>query len=367
MDLAPRHNSLTEHLVAFTHFLRRRNYTVGIGELIVALDCLQYIDISKYTDYLIVLKSCFCRNGDQWKLFEENYDLFWKEYRTGVDAKIEEKKNESKNISLKKRKPRYQIDKIKNWLFNLEQDPHLEVPFYSPFSNIENKPFEFYDSEESRVLDHWIKVLLRKMAREKRRKKIRSTDYGAIDLKVLLKNRFTRGDELAKLYYRRYKREKSKLLFFCDVSRSMDLYSRFLTSLITQLPNIFNHSAVYLFNTVLYPLADNEDWKEVKGLWTGGTQIGHCLSSWLTVIPVWVDKRTRVMIFSDGWDTGDLPLLDTSLYRIKKHCASLYWLNPTSSMQDGETVAGIEIAKRHVDFMDSVYDLESLKKFIQSI
>ena len=62
--------------------------------------------------------------------------------------------------------------------------------------------------------------------------------------------------------------------------------------------------------------------------WSGGTRIGESLAEFNREWPHLVDRRTIVIVLSDGWDTGDPDVLATELLRIKRRAARVIWLNP---------------------------------------
>ena len=41
-----------------------------------------------------------------------------------------------------------------------------------------------------------------------------------------------------------------------------------------------------------------------------------------------MDRRTIVIVLSDGWDTGEPELLSAELLRIKRRAGRVIWLNP---------------------------------------
>lgn len=187
-------------------------------------------------------------------------------------------------------------------------------------------------------------------------------------MSVLLRNKFRNGDELVRLQYKYKRKEKSRIAFLCDVSRSMDMYSRFVQMLIRLLPIVFDEASIYLFNTELYSLGKkNLSDVEMEGLWSGGTQIGSSLDQFLNETPEWFDRQSKIMIYSDGWDTGDLDLLDKSLYSIRQRCKQIIWINPT--IQDGADlqVSGMRVANKHIDILAAVYNIRTLKEFVKSI
>jgi uncharacterized protein with von Willebrand factor type A (vWA) domain len=238
---------------------------------------------------------------------------------------------------------------------------------HSPFSSGDEKAFYDFDGSELIELDYWVKRMLLKLANDRRRKKVRNTHKGNIDLKSLLRGRFKHGDELVKLYYRYPKKEKTKIVFLCDVSKSMDMYNLFPGALRSQMHKVFDEGMIYFFNTSLYEVKSSDSLNDVKGLWIGGTRIGFCFSQWLLQAPQWVDKKTKMLIYSDGWDTGELDLLDQSMFQMRKMVEKIIWLNPTIKSADDIPIIGMQVAQKYVDILAPVYNLNTLKEFVSKL
>ena len=140
------------------------------------------------------------------------------------------------------------------------------------------------------------------------------------------------------LSFRRRKPRKTRLVVISDVSGSMDIYSRILLQFVYGLQNSFARVETFVFSTSLERITAHLKRKNyrqalqllsrnVRG-WSGGTLIGASLaafnSAWLKLI----DKRTIVIIMSDGWDTGEPAELAPALAELKRRAGRLIWLNP---------------------------------------
>jgi uncharacterized protein with von Willebrand factor type A (vWA) domain len=99
----------------------------------------------------------------------------------------------------------------------------------------------------------------------------------------------------------------------------------------------------------------------VRG-WSGGTRIGASLAmfndQWLRRI----DKRTVVIILSDGWDTGEPETLAAALSLLKQRAGRLIWLNPLLGSTDYAPVTrGMQAALPFVNVFAPAHDLASLR------
>ena len=365
-----RHTSFYEHLTAFSGYLRNQQYNVGIDDVESALLGLNKINLADQTEFVALLRIVFSGNQQEWQNLEMHYRAFVKELDRANNSKIknvpdrEKKKREKRPSSVRS----HQIDHIKNWLFNRSSD-ELNVPFYSSHRSTDFallSDIHRLDDEEVQIA---VKRFVHALLHQKKRRKKNHLTKGEIDLAKLLRRRFYYGDEILKLPHLHRPKNKTKLVLLCDVSRSMQLYSRFLGTFIYYLQSAFDFQATFVFNTMLHPLVHRRHatWRdlskrlvEVPGLWLGGTKIGASLNQFIEERLAWVDRKTKVLIFSDGWDTGDLDLLHDAMYRLSRMVGKIYWLNPVLKNRRAGKVAGLQVVKPYLDLLAPLYNLETL-------
>ena len=84
--------------------------------------------------------------------------------------------------------------------------------------------------------------------------------------------------------------------------------------------------------------------------WGGGTRIGESLAAYNRLYGRrGLTRGAVVVIVSDGWERGDLELLDRELARIARQADPLVWVNPLKGHEGFEPLAGgMRIALRHV-------------------
>ncbi|HXG02973.1 MAG TPA: VWA domain-containing protein, partial [Candidatus Binatia bacterium] len=183
--------------------------------------------------------------------------------------------------------------------------------------------------------------------------------------------------DLIELKYRRRKRRKVKLVVLCDVSGSMDLYTRFLLQFLFALQNVFGRVETFTFSTrltrvteylrgrsyrqVLRRLADVRDW-------SGGTRIGESLARFNRDWGHRVDRRTIVIVLSDGWDTGEPEVLAAELLRIKRRAGRLIWLNPLLGNPTYEPLTrGMAAALPLLDDFAPAHNLAALRELARRL
>jgi uncharacterized protein with von Willebrand factor type A (vWA) domain len=99
--------------------------------------------------------------------------------------------------------------------------------------------------------------------------------------------------------------------------------------------------------------------------WSGGTRIGASLKTFNYVWARRVLGRGAVaIIISDGWDRGEMELLEREIGRLRRSVSRLVWLNPLMGVPDYQPlVGGIQTALPYIDDFLPLNDLVSLEQF----
>ena len=150
-----------------------------------------------------------------------------------------------------------------------------------------------------------------------------------MDLRRTMRQSLRRGGDLLDLMHRRRRRQRLKLVLICDVSKSMDLYSRFLIQFIYAFQTVYRRIETFVFSTSLHRITDQLKEQSMDEAvarlsenvpdWSGGTKIGASLRQFVDDFSLKVvDPATVVLVISDGWDTGEVELLSESMAHLKK-------------------------------------------------
>lgn len=180
-----------------------------------------------------------------------------------------------------------------------------------------------------------------------------------VDLRRALAGSLRTGGEITTLPRRTRRVRRRPLVLLCDVSGSMERYSRTLlhfahTQARTQRVEAFLFSTRLTRVTLALraPRADAAIAAASRAVhdWSGGTRIGSALRVF--------HKRWRrtlhggpvVLLISDGWDRGDSHLLRDEMARLQRTCHRLIWLNPLIGTADyAPLTQGLQAALPFVD------------------
>jgi hypothetical protein len=73
--------------------------------------------------------------------------------------------------------------------------------------------------------------------------------------------------------------------------------------------------------------------------------------------------RTVVILISDGWDTGEVEVLEAAMRELNRRSARVIWLNPLLGGTGYEPLCqGMRAALPHVDVFAPAHNLESLRR-----
>jgi len=154
----------------------------------------------------------------------------------------------------------------------------------------------------------------------------------------------------------------------------MDLYSRFLLQVVYTLQRAFARVETFVFSTRLVRITDSlsqGSYREAldalaavpDGGWSGGTKIGASVDAVRTGWPRLFDRRTAVIILSDGWDTGEPEVLANTLAALRRRVGRIIWLNPLLGSPTYQPLTrGMQAALPHLDVFAPAHDLASMER-----
>ncbi len=152
-----------------------------------------------------------------------------------------------------------------------------------------------------------------------------------------------------------------RLLFLCDVSGSMERYSRVLLASLKAAVGAARRAEAFVFATRLTRLTKTLDGRDLEQAletarasvpdWSGGTRIGHALADFNTTYGRRGFARGAiVLVVSDGWDRGDPKILEAEVRRLQLQSRRLVWINPRPMSVDQQPLAiGMRAAMPYID------------------
>ncbi|MHA4843620.1 vWA domain-containing protein [Flavitalea antarctica] len=367
-----RHTSISKNIVQFCRFLRYRGFSINVDRELMVLDALRFIDFTNPMVFKSALKAVLTGSRKESEEFEHLFNEYWKELAKAIDSKV---KHETKPVA----KPATQAASykaLKSWLNGNQNKETEEMASYSVTEHLSRKDFSLVPADEIPELILSIKALSRRFAADLNRRYKKSDKVNRPDIRRTLRKNMRLGGELLSIAFKKPVRNRIRLLLVCDVSKSMELYSSFLLQFMFAFQQVFSRIETFAFSTSLHHISGILKQHDFAGTlhqlssennsWGGGTKIGESLHSLVTGYSRFLDKRTVVIILSDGWDTGQVPLLAKSMHLIHSRSKKVIWLNPLAGYRlFSPDTAGMQAAMPHVDVFAPVHNLASLKHLIK--
>jgi uncharacterized protein len=368
-----KHADLQRNIVDFCRLLRDREMLVTPSEVIDAIKTADAVDLSDRQEFKTALRSVLTARPEDIPIHDATFDEFW---RGRLPDRMEERGEEGVATQDENAEgeelPQPQVAESDEADAD-EDDEGLDMPLYSPVEVLATRDFSTFVPDEMQDIARAIMIVARRLAtRESRR--YRSTQRGhAIDLRRTMRRNIKYGGTVVELARKKRKIRKPRIVLICDVSRSMDTYSKFLLQFIYALQNTLGRVESFVFSTRLTRVTEyfrsNDIYTALDKIarevpdWSGGTRIGESLR---TFNAEWalrtVNKHTIVLIMSDGLDTGDASVLEHEMEQIQKRAARVIWLNPLLGNDDYRPLArGMSAALPHVNLFASAHNLASLQ------
>ena len=371
--MAPR--GLSAAVVRFATLLRRHGLPVSLFHVTDAVRALDHLDLGDRDEVYLGLRTVFVTRPEDVPTFDRCFEAFWRvapDPEAGIPGLMSLAPAEESAPLVAGGGQKRETLALDAWGGDEEeaQSEPLGVPGVSDRESLSGQDFATFTSDQLDEVFRLTIQIARRLARRLSRRRRPVRRRGRVDLRRTLRANLTRGD-LIDLRYRERKRRKARLVLLCDVSGSMDLYSRFLLQFLFALQSVFGRVETFTFSTRLTRITEHLKSRSYRAVlrrltevrdWSGGTRIGESLAEFNREWPSLVDRRTIVIILSDGWDTGEPELLASELLRIKRRAGRVIWLNPLLGNPSYEPLTrGMAAALPLVDHFASAHNLAALR------
>jgi uncharacterized protein with von Willebrand factor type A (vWA) domain len=346
------------NLMAFARALKQLGIKVSLSQVLDASRSVELVDIGERPDFRALLRANLVSQKEDFPVFDMAFDCFWREQTyermpmetmeiqgTPTESDAPEGGDEEGGLE------EAASEAMANENLQLDNLDEFSVPTYSAQELMNRKDFSEMGVEESRAIARAIMLIATKIATQISRRKKVGRKGNTVDPRWTMRRSMKYGGEVIELVHRKKRIKKTRVVLLCDVSGSMDCYSRFLIQF-------------------MYGL-QNELWGVVNALekisgsilgWSGGTNIGRSLHTFnRNFAPSIVTHRTVVVIISDGWDRGDVSLLEREMQDLKRRAKKIIWLNPLLASENYEPLCkGMQAALPYLDLFLSVHNVNSL-------
>ena len=360
---------LGDSLVLFCRLLRERGLLVAAEETADAHRALSLVDIGDRSEVKLALRVLLASSVSDLSTFDMLFDEFWSAVPGAPSFPGPRVPQRPKKAG---RQP--SSFSMEGWLRAFSGDLEtVETKSASTSDAHGTLAVSPFGRDETREVERIAAQLARRLANRRGRRWQTTTRGPRVDLRRSMRASLATGGDLAQLVRRSRRRRKVRIVAACDVSGSMDLYSRFFLQFLhalqrsaahvesfvfaARLTRVTHHLAAGRLNDALEPMAlDVRDW-------SSGTRIGASLGELAVRWQRLLDRHTLVVILSDGWDTGEPELLDAALTSIRQRVDQVIWLNPLLGNPGYRPATiGLLTAMPHVDVFAPLHDIASLRQ-----
>ena len=240
------------------------------------------------------------------------------------------------------------------------EDDSIDVPAWSDVEALSRKDFaEFTDAELAAA-----RAAIERLEWQPGLRRTRRWVAGRgsrLDLRRALRASVRTGGDMVRLPRRVRRVRPRPIVLLCDVSGSMEVYSRLLVHFAHAITRRHRRVEAFLFSTRLTRITRELRKPHIGDAvdavsravpdWSGGTRIGESLQEFhrrwgrraLARAPV-------VLLVSDGWDRGEPDVLEAAVSRLQRSSHRLIWLNPLIGTTDYQPLTrGLQAALPYVD------------------
>ena len=366
--------SLSARIVRFCRLLRSEGVGLGPGEQADALRAAA-LALHDRQRFRTALRAATAKTRAEQELFDACYASYWEDQAALADDAA----GPGEPVLPPARLPQ-RARQAAQFAADLAADSgrELSAAAYSPQQVPAHTDFAQLSAEEMEHITELLLLIGRQLARSLSRRYAPATRGSRLDLRRTLRAGLRSG-ELLELALLQRRRRRLKLALICDVSKSMDLYSRFLLQFMFAFQRAYRRIETFVFSTNLHRVTDQLRGRNLTLAldllaatvpeWAGGTRIGASLHQYLEQYGrTALDRRTVVAILSDGWDTGDIELLGASMEEIQRRAALVIWLNPLLGNPDYRPqTRGMQAALPFVDVFAAAHNAASLRSLATTL
>lgn len=361
--------------VGFTRLLRNAGVGVPTGSTVMFADALAAVGWSNAHDVYWAARATLCRRPEDFERFDACF--------VGWFAGLESSSGDTREVleaiialdvpAGAEPDPEPDADEPR-----LDDVPILTVRF-SRAETLRQRDFATYTAAEHDEARQVLADLRVVGAARRSRRLVKTHAPRRPDVRRTVRAAMRTEGEPLQRAYRTPSRRPRRLVVLCDVSGSMEPYSRVMVR--------FLHSAVvarsqveaFALGTRLTRMTrelGNRDPDAAIGAatrrvvdWSGGTRLGAALR---TFNDTWgmrgMARGAVVVIISDGWDRGEPDVLAEQMQRLARVAHRVIWVNPLKASPGfAPLAAGMAAALPYVDDFIEGHSLQSLTDLVAVI
>jgi uncharacterized protein with von Willebrand factor type A (vWA) domain len=378
---------LSASLVAFGRALRRAGMPIGTGQLLDATLAVDVVGVERREDVYWALAATLVRRREELVVFRELFDVFFRDPETRDIARaLFEQSRKLPTSQAERAAARRVRDALAERARREERAPRtrdrveLDVTMSaSPVESLATRDFESMSASEIALAEEAIRAMDLTWREHPTRRLVPSADGPRVDLRRTLRAALRTGGHDIPLRFRERATRPPPIVVLCDVSGSMERYSRMLLHFTYALGRARARVTSFVFGTRLTNVTRSLAARDVDEAlarvgrdvldWSGGTRIGESLRAfnkrWSRRV---LGQGAIVLLITDGLERDPPALLGHEAARLGRSCRRLVWLNPLLRYDGFEPLAaGVRELLPHVSEHRKVHNLASLRDLADAL
>jgi len=352
-----------DNLLIFGRLLRGAGIDVHPGRMLDVMEALRHIDLSARDEVYHACRALLVHRHEQLPVFDRVFAAYWREHRRRQRTPAASSSEPRDTVHGKE-----EVLLLEATVQSAADDdssgdapaPEVGLKTWSGGRGIGNKDFAALTREELAEAARALSTLEWNSGERRTRRWVRGRGP-RVDLRRAIADSLRTGGEIVKLARRRRRLRRRPLVIFCDVSGSMERYSRMLLHFAHTLTLRHHRVEAFLFSTRLTRVTKQLRTRRPDAAlaavaqavpdWSGGTRIGGAIKEFHQR---WGRRALNggpvVLLISDGWDRGDPGELRDQIARLHRRSSRLVWLNPLIGTTDyAPLTRGLQAALPFVD------------------
>lgn len=374
---------LLHNIILFGQLCKGVGIDVTPDRLIEAIQALEWIDVGKKYDVYHTLRAILVTRQRDLELFDQAFKQFWQAPGRGQTTLDLRSPGETRRQRKTQFLPPPGASPEDEHLPEEERAPVDSnliaiVPTFTANEVLRQKDFAEMSGEEIRATRKLMEELHWSLATRQTRR-YTSGQGRYLDIRAAMRRNLRYTGEFL-IYPKRTRKIKQRpLVLLCDISGSMERYTRLFLQFMHALTHGGHDVESFVFGTRLTRITQAIHHRSIDFAirtasttvkdWGGGTRIGEALH---TFNYRW-SRRTSghgaiVMLITDGWDRGDTNILGTEAARLRRNCYRFLWLNPLLNSPHYEPLTrGAQALLPSVDDFLPIANLANLEQVARAL
>jgi uncharacterized protein with von Willebrand factor type A (vWA) domain len=359
-------SAIVRHVVTFGRVLREVGIEVGPGRVADAVRGLGAVDLTRQEDVYFTLRQTLVSRHDELELFDRAF-VAW--FLRGPIAPLVRQRD----LRQAERLARGSLTTEKDEAEPETGDTPMELGA-SAHELLREKDFAEMSAEEFERCRRMIAAIAQTRPRRASRRRAPDPRGDRLDLRRMARRSLRSGGDPVEQTWKSRKAVPRKLVVLCDVSGSMDAYSRALLLFLHAVVGAGRNVEAFAFGTRLTRLTPDLATRDPEAAlaratanvvdWGSGTRIGASLKEFNDLYGRRALSRGAVVVVvSDGWDRDEPGLLGREMARLARAAYAVVWVNPLKGNPEYQPLAGgMRAALPFVDRFLPGHNLRSLEE-----